>query len=82
MQYTLFDFLRASLVPVLCADIAARSARDIHRGLITVAAVRAFPDKLSVIISLYLDLARVAALLAEVALRIEFGIHDVVVDVL
>src|SRR5574344_521985 len=80
MQYTLFDFLRAPLIPVLCADVAACSARDIHCCLIAVAAVRTFPDEFSVIISLYLNLARVAALLAEIALRIEFGIHDVVVD--
>ena len=82
VQNALFDFLRASLIPVLCSDVTACSARNIHCSLIVIFAVGAFPHKFSVFVCYNLNLAGVAALLAIVAFCIEFGIHDVIVNVL
>ena len=80
MQHAFLDLLSAALVPELGADIAAGAAGDIHLVLIAVAAVGAFPDQLAVILH---DgyLAIEAADLAEVALGVQLGVHDIVVDV-
>ena len=75
----LADFLGAALIPELGADIPAGSSGNIHAVLITVAAIRAFPDELPVILN-DADFAVETAALAEIALRIELGIHDVVID--
>ena len=48
MQHAVADFLRPALVPVLGADVAAGSARNVHLRLVGVAALRADPDQLSV----------------------------------
>lgn len=82
MENALLDFLGASLVPVLCSDVSACTAGDIHCCLVCIAAVRALPDKFLVHIFFDFDFTGVAAFLAEVALCIELGIHYVVVDVL
>ena len=82
MENALLDFLGASLVPVLCSDVSACTAGDIHCCLVCIAAVRALPDKLAVPVLLDLDFTGVTASLAEVALCVELGVHDVVVDVL
>ena len=82
MKYALLNFLGASLVPVLCSDVSACTAGDIHCCLVCIAAVRALPDKLAVPVLLDLDFTGVTASLAEVALCVELGVHDVVVDVL
>ena len=80
VQHALLDLLRAALVPVLGADVAAGAARDVHLVLVRVAAVRALPDELAVVVLHHLDLAVEAAHLAVVALRVQLGVHDVVVD--
>ena len=82
VQDALLDFLRSALVPILRSDVAASSASHVHRGLVAVLAVGAFPNKLSVLVGDDLDLAGVAALLAAVALCVKLGVHDVLVDVL
>ena len=82
MQHALFNFLGSALVPVLGSDIAAGSAGYVHGGLVGVAALRAFPDELSVVVFYNLDFAGVAALLAAVRFCVELGVHDVFVDVL
>ena len=82
MQHSLFDFLCSSLVPELCSDIPARSARNIHSGLISVPAHRALPYELAVMIRYDLNLAVVSALLAVIALCVEFCVHDIVVNIL
>ena len=81
MKYALFDLLGAALVPELRADVPAGTAGDIELRLVGVAALRALPDKLSARVLDDFDLAVEPALLAVVALRVELGVHDVVVDV-
>ena len=81
MQHALLDFLRAPLVPELGADVAAGAARHVQRALVAVAAGGAFPHELVVAVGDDLDFARVAALLAAVALGVQLRVHDVVVDV-
>ena len=82
MKYSFFDFLGTPLIPELCSDIAACSSCNIHLVLITVATVRAFPYKFSVIICYNLYLSVITAYLAIVALCIKFSIHDIVINVL
>ena len=82
MKYSFFDFLGTPLIPELCSDIAACSSCNIHLVLITVATVRAFPYKFSVIICYNLYLSVITAYLAIVALCIQLCVHDIVVNVL
>ena len=79
MEHALFDLLRSTLIPILGTDIAAGTACHVHLGLVGVAAVRAFPDQLAVILN-DLDLAVKAALLALIGFGIQLGIHDIVVN--
>ena len=79
MQHAVLDLLGAALVPELGADVAAGAAGNVELVLVTVMAVRAFPHQLAVILD-DLDLAVVAAHLAVVALGVELGVHDVLVD--
>ena len=80
MQNPILDLLSTSLVPELGADVAAGTAGDVHLGLVGVAALRADPDELAVRVFLDLDLAVEAADLTVIRLRVEFGVHDVVID--
>ena len=80
VQDAVADLLRAALVPVLRADVAAGAPRDVHLGLVGVAALRAGPDQLAVRVLLDLNLAVEAADLAIVGLRVQFSVHDVLVD--
>ena len=80
MQNPVADFLRSSLIPELRTNIAAGAACDIHPALVGVAALRAAPDQFAGVILDNLDFAVETALLAVIALRIQFRIHDVVVD--
>ncbi len=50
VQDAVADLLRAALVPVLRADVAAGAPRDVHLGLVGVAALRARPDQLTVLV--------------------------------
>ena len=65
MQYALLDFLRTSLIPELCSDISAGTARNAHLILVAVAAVRAFPDQFAIVIFHDLDFSIVTADHAE-----------------
>ena len=65
MQNPFLNFLSASLIPELSTNITAGTARNIHSSLIAVTTLRAFPNKLSVILN-NLNLAGKAALLAAV----------------
>ena len=79
MNKALTYFLRSSLIPKLRADVAARSACNIHLVLVSVSAVRTLPNQLAVL--LYdIDLSVPTANLAVVRFCIQFGIDDVVVD--
>ena len=82
MQHSFFNFLRSALVPVLRADISARAAGNVHFGLIAATAFRTFPDKFAVFIGDDFNFTVVAAILAIVAFGVEFGVHNVVVNVL
>ena len=64
MKHSLLNLLCSSLIPELCANIPTGTSRNTHLVLVSVAAVRAFPDQLSVLVSDDLDLSGVTALLA------------------
>ena len=80
MKNSVLDLLRSSLIPILRSDITAGTARDVHPRLIAVLAIRAFPNKLSVLILRDLYLTVITANLAIIALCIQLGIHNIVVD--
>ena len=60
MQHSILDLGGAALIPELGADVAAGAAGNVHLVLIRVAAVRAAPDELAVVLD-DLDLAVKAA---------------------
>ena len=70
MKHAVFDLLRPALIPELCSDVATGSSGYKQVVLVTVATVRALPDKLAVLVGHNLDLAVITADLAVVALRI------------
>ena len=82
MEHALADLLGPALVPELGADVTAGAAGNAHAGLVAVAADRALPDQLTGIVLDDHDLAVIAAALTVIALGVEFGVHDVVVDIL
>ena len=80
MHDAVADLLRPPLVPELRPDVAARPPRDVHRRLVDVPALGATPHELPVLVVHDLDLAVEAAPLAVVRLRVQLGVHDVVID--
>ena len=80
MQYSILDFLRSALSPVLCADVAAGASCDVHLRLIAIVAMRAFPNQLTRFVRNNLNFTVKAAFLTIVALGIEFRIHDIIID--
>ena len=80
MKNSFLDFLSSALIPKLSADISAGSSCDIHFVLIGVSAVRAVPDKLSVLILSYLHFAVISAYLTVIALSIKLGVHNMVIN--
>ena len=81
MQDSFFDFLCATLIPVLRSDVSAGSAGYIHRCLVFVAAVRTLPYELVVAVGHNLYFTSVTAFLAAVRFCVELSVHDVLVDV-
>ena len=81
MHYSISDFLSATGIPPLTTNVAACATRDVHFRLVGVAAVGAFPDEFPIFL-LNLDFSIPAADLAVVGLRIDFSIHDGIVDIL
>ena len=79
MHHPVPDLLGTALVPELGADIAAGAPGHVHLGLVGVAALGALPDQLAVFLH-DLDLAVPAAHLAVVALGVQLGVDDVVID--
>ena len=80
MKHSVFDLLCTSLIPELSTDISAGSSCNKKLILVTVAAVRAFPDQLAGIIGNDLDLTIVSTVFAVVTLGIQLSIHDVLID--
>ena len=80
MQNSFFNFLCSALIPELRADVSAGSAGNIHFILIGIAAIRAFPNQLAVVILAYFDLAVIPASLAVIALCIKLGVHYIIVN--
>ena len=70
MKYAVFDLLRPALIPELGSNVTTGSSGNEQVVLVTVATVRALPDKLAVLVGNNLNLAVVATDLAVVALRI------------
>ena len=80
VQDALLDLGGASLIPELTSKISASPPHDIHLRLIGVAALGTPPDEFAVRVFDDFDLAIEPARLAVVRLRVQLGIHDVVVD--
>ena len=80
MEDSVLDFLRSALIPELRPDIAAGAPCDIHLRLIAVAAVGAFPHQLARFVRDDLYFAVIAADLTEIALGVEFRVHDIIVN--
>ena len=66
MENSLLDLLGTSLIPELSSDISTGTSCNVHLILVTVATVRALPDKLTVCIGNNLDLSVISAALAVV----------------
>ena len=79
MEHPLLDLLGAALVPELGADVTAGAPGHVELALLTVAALGALPHQLAVVLH-DPDLPVKAAHLAVVALGVQLGVHDVVVD--
>ena len=79
MQNAIPNFLRPPLVPELTTNVAAGSPRHVHFGLIHVTALRAAPHEFSIFLHDF-NLAVPAAALAVVALGVQLGIDDIIVD--
>ena len=80
MKYSILNLLCTSLIPELGSDITAGTSCNEESVLVAVAAVRALPDELAVILD-DLNLTVVAALLAIITLGVKLGVHDVIVDI-
>lgn len=78
MNDPFFYLLSASGVPEITSYIAAGTARHVELSFVSVSTVRAFPDK-SAVVLYNLDLAVKATDLTIIRLRIELGVHYVVV---
>ena len=79
MHHPVLYFGSASLIPELGSEVAAGTAADIQRPLIAVAAVRAFPDQLAVLLhDLYF--AVIAASLTVIRFGVQFGVQNRFVD--
>ena len=65
--------------PELSSDISARTTRYIELFLVAITTMRAFPHQLTIVLD-NLDFPVETAYLTVVALGVEFGIHDVIVD--
>ena len=76
MQNSGLDLLGLAHVPEVLAQIAAGAAGNVHLGVVLVAAVGALP----LVVIIDNDLPVVAADLTVVALGVELGVLDVVVD--
>ena len=79
MQHSILDLCRPALVPELGANVAAGAAGNVQLVLVAVVALGALPDQLAVLRH-NLNFTVVAADLAVVALGVQLGIHDVLVD--
>ena len=81
MHHPILNLGSAPLIPELRSEVAAGAATDIQRPLIAVAAVRALPDQLAILLS-DLYLAVKAAGLTVIGFRIKLCIEDRFVDML
>ena len=77
MKYPCFYFFRLAHIPEVFAEVAAGTAGYVHFTLVLVMADGALPF----VIVVYYDFPVKAAYVAVIALRIEFGILYVVVNV-
>ena len=76
MKNSCINFLSLTDIPEIFTKISTCTSCNIHLRVILIAALRTFPLKIIV----DLDLAVIAAHLAVVALGVELGILDVVID--
>jgi len=76
---SVLDLLCTSLIPELGSDITAGTSCNEESVLVAVAAVRALPHQLAIIVCHDLNLAVIATFLTVVALGVELCIENVVV---
>ena len=76
MEHAGLDFLRFALVPEILSEISAGAARDVHAALILIMTLGALP----LVVVVDEDLSVKAAHVAVVALGIELGVLNVVVN--
>ena len=79
MKNAVFNFFGSALIPLVHAEIAASTTYNVQLILVCAAAVRAFPNQLTVFVLYTFNLAVKAALLTIITFCVKFGIHDVVV---
>ena len=82
MNVTIANFSRAAIIPEVRTNISTRTSCDVHLMLICVATVWTLPNQLMIFIFNNLNLTTVTTHLAIIALRVQFSVHDIVVDVL
>ena len=80
MQNSVLYFAGSALVPILRADISAGASCHVHFRLIAVVTVGTFPHQLALILY-HGNLSVKATGLTVVALCIQLGIHDVIVNI-
>ena len=80
MHDPVLDFLGTSLIPELCANVAAGSASYRHFTLVSVPAVWALPYQFSRTILYDFNLPIISAVLTIVTLGIQFRIHNVFIN--
>ena len=69
VNYSVSNFLSASLIPEIASNVAAGAAGDIQLVLVTVTTIWALPHQLAIVLH-DLDLAVIAAALAVVGLGV------------
>ncbi len=80
VQDPILNLLCAALIPILRTNIAAGSACYVHLTLIRIPALRTHPNQLSIRILPDFNFAVKAANLTIVALGIQLGVHDVIIN--
>src|SRR5574344_2117436 len=78
MNVSLFDFLGSALVPVVEADVSTGSPGNVHLVLVSISALRTFPNQITIINNLNFSVPTTN--LAIIALGVQFSVHDVIIN--
>ena len=80
MNVSFFNFLGSALVPVVEANVTTSSPGDIHLVLVSISALRTFPNQLAITIINNLNFSVPTTNLAIIALGVQFSVHDVIIN--